>query len=111
MNEASLAKSIDRLAEKKASDLLKQIRIDVDRLLEKYWRHTDAGGEYIGMDVRNALTAYAEMIGSSHSSPREVQPTVKLIDSCRSKILSDLLNGLPKLNEIAAMAAESKVGE
>ncbi len=104
MNEQSLAKSIDKLANSKAEALLRGIREAVNNALKPYWRHKDACEELHIDDIKNALTEYIASIGKDKSY--KYQPSAELVNSCRARILSDLLRGLPKLNEIAAMAAQ-----
>lgn len=111
MNESSLAQTIDKLAQKKAEDLLTNMRSAINSALNQYWRSKDAGQEFHPMDIKNVLMEYAESIGPSGTSNtrRTVKPTAELVNSCRAHVLNTLLAGLPKIAELAAMAAENDI--
>lgn len=105
MKESNLAKTIDRLAQRKAEDFMTHVKTVITNALKDTWRAKVAGGhDWLGEDVKAVLLAYAESIGvpDGYKHPR---PSADLVNSCRATIVNDLLNGLPKLKELAMMQA------
>lgn len=105
MNESSLAKSIDRLAEKRAKDILTNVRAAIENALKPHWRPKDASEEWIGEDIKELLRNYINSIGEGGWN-KGTPPSQELIDACRAKVLSELLNGLPKLGELVQLAEQ-----
>ena len=108
MNEASLAQTIDKLAQKKAEDLLTNMRSAINNALQPYWRPKDACEEFHPEDIKNVLAEYVECIGKNDKRYK-VEPTEALVNSCRAKVLNTLLAGLPQLAELASMAKQNDI--
>lgn len=102
-DEVSLANFVDKAAHMRAAQIMDGIKRSVMQACEKHWRPKDAGEAFIGTDVRNVLAA---MSGNGDWRTCRVQPTKKLVDSCRAAIINDLLNGLPKIRELMNMKIE-----
>ncbi len=104
MNEPNLAKAIDKAAEQRAKDIIRKIQLAITTSLQPYWRPTNAGDEFIGDDIRELLKKLAE----ANSDWRTMQfvPSQQMISACRGAIINDLLNGLPKLRQLAQMAGD-----
>lgn len=105
MKETDLAKAIDRAAKQRAAAILCKARDAVVRALAPYWRPDEAGREFIAADIRHMLT---DLAASADLSRMPVHPSREIIDACRADIMSGLLSALPKLQELAAMAAPSE---
>lgn len=105
MTESSLAKSIDRLAEKRAAEIIQQLRTTLDFALKPHWRPKDANQEHIGEDIKAVLLSFANAIETGGDRKR-TQPSPALINACRTQVLSELLNGLPKLGELVQLAEQ-----
>jgi len=106
MKESSLAASIDTLARRRAEDFISRIKSLVQNALKDEWRNKVAGGnEFCGDDIKAVLLAYCESVGISDSY-KAPKPTAELVNYCRATIINDLLNGLPKIRELAMMQAE-----
>ncbi len=108
MKESSLAASIDILARRRAEEFLARIKTLVQNALKDEWRAKVAGGnEFCGDDIKSVLLAYVPSIGipDSYKAPK---PTDELVNACRATIINDLLNGLPKIRELAMMQAEEQ---
>jgi len=106
MKESSLAASIDTLARRRAEDFISRIKSLVQNALKDEWRNKVAGGnEFCGDDIKAVLSAYVASIGipDAYKAPK---PTDELVNACRATIINDLLNGLPKIRELAMMQAE-----
>lgn len=106
MKERSLAATIDTLAQRKAEEFIGHVHTVVTHALKDAWRAKIAGGgEWLGDDIKAVLLAYAASIGvtDGYKAPK---PTAELVNCCRATIINDLLNGLPKLKELAMMQAE-----
>ena len=107
MKESSLAASIDILARRRAEDFISRIKSLVQNALKDEWRAKVAGNAFCGDDIKAVLVAYSDSIGfpDSYKAPK---PTDELVDHCRATIINDLLNGLPKIRELAMMQAEEQ---
>jgi len=108
MKESSLAASIDILARRRAEDFITRIKSLVKNALKDEWRAKEAGGiEWCGDDIKAVLLAYCASIQfpDSYKAPK---PTDDLVNYCRATIINDLLNGLPKIRELAMMQAEEQ---
>jgi hypothetical protein len=106
MNELTLSGAVDRLAQRKAEDFITEVKSAIANALKDKWRAKVAGGSaYLGEDIKAVLLAYAASLAKpdSYKSPR---PTDDLVSQCRATIVNDLLNGLPKLKELALMQVE-----
>jgi len=105
MKESNLAKAIDKAAEQRAHAIIKKVRNAIIDTLRNHWRPKEAGEEFIGDDIRRLLKALAD-------APNEMQSvsfvvSTDMLAACRAAIINDLLNGLPKLRELAQMAGEN----
>lgn len=106
MNEGNLSATIDTLARRKADDFIAHVHSVVQNALKDAWHAKVAGGNaFLGDDIKAVLMAYAECIGHSDSY-KKPKPTEELVAHCRATIVNDLLNGLPKLKELAMMQAD-----
>jgi len=108
MKESSLAASIDMLARRRAEEFLSRVKSLVQNALKDEYRAKVAGGsEYCGDDIKAVLSAYVASIGfpDSYKAPK---PSEALVNNCRATIINDLLNGLPKIRELAMMQAEEQ---
>lgn len=103
MQENSLAETIDVLAHRRASEFITHVHSVVQNALKDSWRAKVAGGDaFLGDDIKAVLLAYAEAVGHSDSY-KKPKPTDNLVNHCRATIINDLINGLPKLRELALM--------
>lgn len=106
MKESNLSDTIDTLAQRKADEFITHVHTVVQNSLKEAWRAKVAGGgAFLGDDIKAVLLAYAEGIGNS-GSYKKPKPTEDLVSHCRATIVNDLLNGLPKLKELAMLQAE-----
>ena len=108
MKESSLAESIDILARRRAEDFISRVKSLVQNALKDEWRAKLAGGsEWCGDDIKAVLSRYADSVGitDGYVAPK---PTDELVNVCRATIINDLLNGLPKIRELAMMQAEEQ---
>ncbi len=107
MKESSLAASIDILARRRAEDFISRVKSLVQNALKDEWRNKVAGETLLRDDIKAVLSAYVASIGipDAYKAPK---PTDELINACRATIINDLLNGLPKIRELAMMQAEEQ---
>lgn len=103
MKETDLSKAIDRAAEQRAKAILCEVRNALVRALSPYWRPKEAGNELVAKDIRNVLTRLAT---ADDLARMEVYPSAEMVNACRAHIVNGLLTGLPKLQELAAMAMQ-----
>ena len=103
MKESDLARAIDMAAEQRAKQLLQSVRDAVCNALKPYWRPDGAGRELISKDIRSLLVQMANADGIERT---QVRPSTEMVDMCRADIVNGLLDGLPKLRELAQMAMQ-----
>jgi len=102
MKEPNLAKAIDKAAQQRAEEIIKNLKQAISDAAQRYWRPKNAGEEFIGDDVRGVLRALAASdTGWRHTSYR---PSAFMVDACRAAIVNDLLKGLPKIADLMRMA-------
>lgn len=101
MNERTLSQTIDRLAEKKAKEFLEDILSRLNKILQDTYRPKIASEEFVREDVFAVIKQYVK--NAETSSKGIPQPSANLVNACRAKILDDLLNGLPKIQELLKM--------
>jgi hypothetical protein len=106
MKESNLAASIDILARREAEDFITRIKSLLHNALKDEWRNKIAGDVLLRDDIKAVLSAYTASIGAD--SYRAPKPTEELVNACRATIIKDLLNGLPKIRELAMMQAEEQ---
>ena len=107
MKESSLAASIDILARRRAEDFISRVKSLVQNAIKDEWRNKVAGDVLLRDDIKAVLSAYTASIGNPDSY-RAPKPTDELVNACRATIINDLLNGLPKIRELAMMQAEEQ---
>lgn len=103
MKESNLAAAIEKAANQRAQEVIKNIKESVVESVKKHWRPKAAGEEFVGDDIRHVLKTLAE-VDEWKRVKLPVSP--KLVNACRGAIINELLNGLPKLQELSAMADE-----
>lgn len=106
MNESNLAKSIDKAAEQRAKEIIRKIQLAITDALRPYWRPTNAGDEFIGDDIRKLLKQLSET--TNDWRVMSFEPSPEMLAACRGAIINDILNGLPKLRELAQMAGNEE---
>ena len=104
MNEPTLAKTIDRAALSRAEKIIDNFKISIINALDNKWRQKEASNELLRDDVINVLENYLVYLKTSgQPHPKSPKPTDALINGCRAKILNDLIDGLPKINDLLSM--------
>lgn len=104
MKEPDLSKAIDQAAQQRAKMILNDIKRAVEVAVNGYFRPKQAGGEWIGDELRSVL----EQMAKSAEWPQMKlhPPTRHLVDGCRAAIVNDLLTGLPKIQELMALSMQ-----
>lgn len=96
--EKTLSQAVNDLAERNARKLMERIYQELSNCLKNYYRPKEANDEFIRDDIFAILKQY---ITNADSQTRICPPPSNiLINGCRAKIIEDLLNGLPKIQEL-----------
>lgn len=97
--EKTLSSAIDDAAVLRANKLLRELRDALLSLLSTYRFPIGTGKTSITKDINNLLVQFADSPDWSCVVP---EPTSEMIAACRSAIVTDILEGIPKLQEIIA---------
>lgn len=100
MTEVNLSAAIDKAAKQRAAAIMADIKESISKAVTPYWRTKQAGGEYIRGDILRVLAAMGR---GTEWRDLKVVPSRFLVDACRAKIVNDLLNELPQVNELSRM--------
>ena len=103
MKETKLSDAIDRLAVRKAEAFIDAIKVAIETALKgKMHAKVARTSEWVGIDVKHVLLAYAKYLETSEY--KKPEPTSNLINILRANILDELLDGMPRVRELALMA-------
>ena len=103
MKETKLSDAIDRLAVRKAEAFIDAIKVAIETALkDKLHAKVARTSEWVGIDVKHVLLAYAKYLETYEY--KKPEPTSNLINIFRTNILDELLDGMPRVRELALMA-------